>query len=458
MPFEHGGETGVDRLRERHALPCRRRPADADERCDGGRRARRERADDVLRAAELRPLRRRQRALADARTDRKVLLGELLPAPTARRHEPAARREQRVARVVGPDLRARPVRGLQVRARVTEVAHGAEMQHRWGPVLPHPLPQLARGLEHRGGVVSLDPLDGELRPAVERLLDPRLGRRHADPEAVVLADEEQREWLAVVREEGRRVERSLCRRVVQRRVAERAHDDRVVCPRRLDSEAAGTLDRERHAHCARKVRGDRRGLRNDRELAVAEDLVPAACERLLGCGGHPEQDVLDPVASRLRRSREVEATRAVVKEGRVARAQPQRDVGVGLVPGGADRVEAAALLLQPSRGVVDRTARGLRTPRDLGILRCRRSAVLGGQGAKRRDEVLLERVEVARHGRGRYRVKRRREPPLGGCSTPSPAPMVRTEAGHVRDRRAGRSAGGPTGFSSPRLAAPLPSG
>ena len=124
MPFEHGGETGVDRLRERHALPCRRRPPDADERCDGGRRARRERADDVLRAAELRPLRRRQRALADARTDRKVLLGQLLPAPTARRHEPAARREQRVARVVGPDLRARPVRGLQVRARVTEVAHG----------------------------------------------------------------------------------------------------------------------------------------------------------------------------------------------------------------------------------------------------------------------------------------------------------------------------------------------
>ena len=48
---------------------------------------------------------------------------------------------------------------------------------------------------------------------------------------------------------------------------------------------------------------------------MAEDLVPAACERLLGCGGHPEQDVLDPVASRLRRSREVEAARAVVKEG-----------------------------------------------------------------------------------------------------------------------------------------------
>ena len=295
-------------------------------------------------------------------------------------------------------------------------------------------------------------------PAAERLLYPRLGRRNADPETVVLADEEQRKWLAVVREERRRVERRLCRRVVQRRVAEAAHDDRVGGPRRLDSSWPRPLDRERHSHRARQVRGDRRRLREDRQLLVAEDLVPAARDRLVDRGCHPEQDVLDPVAACLPGPGEVEATRAVVEERRVARAQPQGDVGVGLVPCGADRVEAEALLLQPSRRVVDRTARRLRTPRDLGILRCRRSPVLGGQGAERRDEVLLEGVEVARHGRGRYRVNRRREPPLGGCSTPSQAPMVRTEAGHVRDRRAGRSAGGPTGFSSPRLAAPLPSG
>ena len=76
--------------------------------------------------------------------------------------------------------------------------------------------------------------------------------------------------LAAVGEVRRGVERRLRGRVVERRVAERADDDRVRRPRRTPAPSSPrTLDRERDADRARQVRRDRRGLRDDGEVVVA---------------------------------------------------------------------------------------------------------------------------------------------------------------------------------------------
>ena len=156
-----------------------------------------ERRHHLLRGGELGSLRRLQRAFADAVPGGQVLVGQLGARPRAALDEPRAQREQRVALVVRADRRRRAVGRLEVGARVAEEAHGAEVQDCGMAVLPHPGRELARGGEGRGRVVAVGPLDGELGAAEERLLDPALGRRDADPERVVLADEEDREARAL---------------------------------------------------------------------------------------------------------------------------------------------------------------------------------------------------------------------------------------------------------------------
>ena len=64
-----------------------------------------------------------------------------------------------------------------------------------------------------------------------------------------------------------------------------------------DAELAGPGDGERDADRARQVRGDRRGLRNDVEVVAAEHLVPAAGDRFVGRGDHPEQHVAQRIAA-----------------------------------------------------------------------------------------------------------------------------------------------------------------
>jgi len=124
---------------------------------------------------------------------------------------------------------------------------------------------------------------------------------------------------------------------------------------------------------------------------VAEDLVAAARDRLGRRGGDAVEDVRDAVAPRLGCPRDVEAAGAVVQQRRVGRPQRERDGRVRLVPGGGDRVEAAAGRLELARGEVAEPAAHLGAPQ---LLRLGRSVpVAGRQRAQRVEQVGLEGVE-----------------------------------------------------------------
>ena len=219
---------------------------------------------------------------------------------------------------------------------------------RWrtaGPaLLAHPVGELPRDGERVSGSSPSAVSYAERGPRAQRALHPARGRGDADPEPVVLAHEEERHAAGAGARSARRVLSAACAVAWFSEASPKLQTTIASRRPRRGTPSAGAVDRERDADRAREVRRDRRGLRDDRELVVAEHLVAAARDRLVRGGGDAEQDVHDPVAAGLRGTREVEAARAVVQQRRVGRPQRQRDDGVALVPGRADRVEGAALL------------------------------------------------------------------------------------------------------------------
>ena len=339
-----------------------------------------------------------ERLRPDAIASGDVVLRERLSRVPPRRDEPARGPEDRVALVVRTDRLRRPVRHLRVGARMAQVAHGPQMEHGRVPLLPNPVRQLARDRERHRRVASLHGLVAESRPRPERGLDPPGRGRHADPEAVVLAHEEERERQSLEGALSGRVESRLRARVVQRRVAEGAQDDRVVSPGTRDPEPRSAVDRERHPDRPREMRRDRRGHREHRQLVPAEHLVPPAGDRLGGCRDDPQQDVAQPVDAPLRGAREVEGARAVVEESRVVDAERECDGGVRLVPGRADGVEAAPVLLEPAGRIVGLAALHLRPPEHLGLLRYRDRRGRRRERLESPEEMLLEGIEFVDHG------------------------------------------------------------
>ena len=173
------------------------------------RRARRERAHHLrppTRAAAAPPPR--------ARCAKHTLaLGEVLRSElvAARRPSQRAGREQRVGVPVRADLLRRAVGGLDVGARVAEEAHRRAGGARAGaPVLADPVDEVRGDLEHGLRVVAGGGLVAQRGPRAQRRLDPALRRAHADPEPVVLADEEQRQRQPLVRERAPRCSAPAC--------------------------------------------------------------------------------------------------------------------------------------------------------------------------------------------------------------------------------------------------------
>ena len=328
-----------------------------------------ERPHHLGRGGELRPSRRVARNRPHPLPRPQVVVDEVGPGARTALDQPATRGEERIAVPVGPDRLRGAVCRLDVRARVAQIAHRAEVQHRRSSRLAHPAGQLAGERQRGRGIVALRLLVAELRPRAQRALGPGGRRRHADPQSVVLADEEERHRQVLVGRVRSRVECCLRRRVVERRVAEACHHHRVRRPGTVDAELPGPVDRDRDADGPRQVRRDRGRLRDHRERMVSEHLVASAGDRLVGRGGDAEHDVRHPVVAHLARAGEVEGARAVVEQRRIGGPQRQGHGTVALVARRADRVEAPALLLQPARREIAEPAVDLRPPQRLDAVR-----------------------------------------------------------------------------------------
>src|SRR5690349_3631297 len=72
---------------------------------------------------------------------------------------------------------------------------------------------------------------GEARPAPKSGGDPAARRLYRDADAIVLADERQRQWHRLEGRPTRGVEGTLCRRMIGRGIAEAADNDRVISER-----------------------------------------------------------------------------------------------------------------------------------------------------------------------------------------------------------------------------------
>jgi hypothetical protein len=79
--------------------------------------------------------------------------------------------------------------------------------------------------------------------------------------------------------------------VIDRRVADAGYDQAVGRLRGGQAELGAAVHREREAHGTWQVGGDGGGLRDDVQLGVTEDLVPAAGDRLGRRGDDAEEYV-----------------------------------------------------------------------------------------------------------------------------------------------------------------------
>ena len=129
-----------------------------------------------------------------------------------------------------------------------------------------------------------------------------------------------------------------------------------------------------------------------------EHLVASAGDRLGGSRDDSLQDVPHPVDTALPGPGEVERARAVMEKRGVVDAQRKCDRSVRLVPGRADRVEAAPVLLEPPSCIVGLAALHLRPPQHVGFRWSRDRLRRRHERRESPEEMLLEGIEFVDHG------------------------------------------------------------
>ena len=214
----------------------------------------------------------------------------------------------------------------------------------------------------RGGdPVGIVAVGGEVADprAARRGRDPAGRRGHRDAQAVVLADEQQRQRQALRHAVAGGVEGAGGRGVVERGVAEAADGHRVAAarPRAARAGGPGRWRRRRRPRGAGARRswtsaGSPRGWRRRRPCAARPR--PGRRSRR-PCPAAPRA-APRRAAGRPAARAEEERAGAVVQQRRIGRAQRRGDQGVRLVPGRADRVVAAALLAHPAGVDVEQPA------------------------------------------------------------------------------------------------------
>ncbi len=172
------------------------------------------------------------------------------------------------------------VRGLHVAAGVPPEPDRVEVEE-------HRCPAHAGEVERAGRRIpevvdlALGADVGHPRQRRGRGRDPPPGAGYGDADAVVLADEDDRDGTPDTLRPAGRVDRGQGGRVVERRIAERTHHDRVLGEVVQQSQTLGAGDREGGPDRLRRMRGDRGGLRGDPQLAAAPDLVPPLRDRVV---------------------------------------------------------------------------------------------------------------------------------------------------------------------------------
>ena len=259
------------------------------------------------------------------------------PAP---RDQLAGGADERVHGLDRVDLVFAAVQLLDIRAGVPEQADHAEVEDR-GAAGPADELDGRRRAVHGVGEVQAVPVEVlDARVGLEAAGHPALGRADADPDPVVLADEEHGAGEVLVVAEGGGVEGRARGGVVGRGVAEGAHRDRVVRDRALLAQRLEAVDEEGRADGLGEVRGDGRGLRWDPQGRRAEDLVAAARDGLVCGGDHAQEHVEQGVVPGTCQATHEEGPGPVVEEGGVGRAQGSGDGRVALVARRPDGVEA----------------------------------------------------------------------------------------------------------------------
>ena len=189
----------------------------------------------------------------------------------------------------------------------------------------------------------------ESRALPKRAFDVVGGCVHRDAEPVVFAHEQNGAGLAVQDRRGRRGEARLRGGVVDRRVTERAIDDRVGGHGGLEPETVHATQGERESHRLRQMASDGAGLRWHHQAFASEHFVPPARDRILGGRDQRKHRVEDRcLAAPDARARRHESSRPVVQERGIGHAQQMSEHRVRLVAAAADRVEASALVLEAS--------------------------------------------------------------------------------------------------------------
>ena len=199
----------------------------------------------------------------DPGPQRLVPADDLLRAEQPGRHDQPCGAEQRIAGIFRRDLGRAAVTDLRVAPGVAQEPHHLQVQERGRATGAHVGRGRRGGVEAGRRVAAVGAEVAQRGPSGVRGRHPAVRSADADPQAVVLADQQQRHRQALIGRAAGGTDRADRRGVTGRGVPEAGHRDGVRGPRGRDAQLGGPPGGERDADRPRQVRGDRGRLRDD---------------------------------------------------------------------------------------------------------------------------------------------------------------------------------------------------